>query len=163
MIQRVQSVFLALVAICMLALYFTSIVTVTYQNKKFIFSIFGLNEQGSENLNFLLFPTFLFGLTTTIVLLSFYCITAFKNRINQMKFVRLNTLLILIFIVVDVLAYDKIFDIILATNKNFSRDSSLVTYLFGSVTPVFALIFNILAFRGIKKDEDLVRSANRIR
>jgi len=80
-----------------------------------------------------------------------------------MKFVRLNTLLILIFIVVDVLAYDKIFDIILATNKNFIRDSSLVTYLFGSVTPVFALIFNILAFRGIKKDEDLVRSANRIR
>jgi len=162
-IQRIQSVFLALTAICMFALYFTSIATVAIGNKLFIFSIFGLNEQGSNNLNFPLFPTFLIGLTTTIFLLSFYCISAYKSRINQMKFVRLNTLLILIFIVIDVIAYEKMFSVIAAHLNSTSIIEKSVSYLFGSVTPFLALIFNILAFRAIRKDEELVRSADRLR
>ena len=36
-------------------------------------------------------------------------------------------------------------------------------YKFGTALPILGVIFNLLASRAIKKDEELVRSANRIR
>ena len=157
MIQRIQSVYLALVALCMLALYFSSIATFTSVNSLFIYSIFGLNMQGSANLELGIFPTFLLGLTTTIFALSLYSISLFKSRVKQMTFVRLNSLLLLLFIVIAVLAFNRSMEISMA------KVSVVTNYLFGSVAPFIALVLNMLAFRAIKKDEALVRSADRIR
>jgi hypothetical protein len=36
-------------------------------------------------------------------------------------------------------------------------------YAFGSVLPIFSLVFLILAIRGINKDEKLVKSLDRLR
>jgi glucan phosphoethanolaminetransferase (alkaline phosphatase superfamily) len=162
MLQRIQSVYLALVAICMMALYFTSVATFSNSSHIYIYSIFGLNMQGSNNLDIGMFPTFLLGLTTTTFLLSIYNISLFKTRVKQMTFVRLNSLLILFFIVLAVLAFNKSEEIIKAGLHN-ELNTLNRNFLFGSTTPFIALVLNVLAYRGIKKDEALVRSADRIR
>ena len=163
MIQRIQSVYLALVAICISALFFTSVATIHVSDKVFIFSIFSLNERGALNLEMGMYPTFLIGLSATVVVLSIYCITLYKTRINQLIFVRFNTILLLILLTLLVVAFDKSFDVIANFLGDVNRDVMATKYLFGVVTPFIALVLNILAYRGIKKDEELVRSADRIR
>lgn len=145
------------------SLFFSSIATIEFNNQMFIYSIFGLSEKGVKTIEFSMYPTFLIGLTATIFLNTIYCISAYKHRMNQMKFVMLNTLLILFFIVLYVLAYEKTFELIATYTSLVDTTTSKTSYLFGSITPILSLIFNILAYRGIKKDELLVRSADRIR
>jgi len=163
MIQRIQSVYLALVALCMFTLFFSSIATFLIGNDVFIYSVFGLHHQGKQALPLAVFPTMLLGLNATVFILTLYCVTAYKNRLNQLKFVRLNTLLILFFLVLDVVAFSKA-PAAIASYLNIEDTKQLATnYLFGAVTPIIALVLNMLAFKAIKKDEELVRSADRIR
>lgn len=77
-----------------------------------------------------------------------------------MTMVRFNTLLILLFVLMMFLGLNKSNEVIALETKSEIMNS---TYLFGIVIPFVALILNILGYRGIKKDEELVRSADRLR
>ena len=86
-----------------------------------------------------------------IAVLAFASIFLFTNRKLQMKVVLLNSLLSLLYMAF--LAYG-IFQHVGLSNYGFK---------IGAILPVFIFIFNVLAYAGIKSDENLVRSMDRLR
>ena len=114
------------------------------------FTIFGLSTT-QQDLNSW-FPYYIvIGLS---VALSLFAITQFKKRKRQLNLGKINYLLLLTTIVMLFLDSDNIGQK-LAIEK--------IQYGFGMYLPVVALAFTFLANRSIKKDEDLVRSVERLR
>lgn len=85
----------------------------------------------------------------------------FKNRVRQMRVVMVGFLFnvvyvfLLFFWAVD--AYGK------TMVQAMNADNLNVTWLAGAYAPIVAIVFFVLAHRGIKKDEMKVRAADRLR
>ena len=92
--------------------------------------------------------TKMFILTIVGTIFSLLGLFMFKNRKFQMKLIRLTVLIQMIIGVRLFMLFNK-FEVIL---------NNYLLFLL-----VFALIALIMAFRGVKKDDDLVRSVDRIR
>ena len=92
--------------------------------------------------------TKIFVLTSVGAIFSFLGLFLFKNRKFQMKLIRLSVLILIIIGVRIFMLFHK-FEVVL--NNSF---------LFLSA---FTLIALVLGYRGVKKDDDLVRSVDRIR
>lgn len=89
----------------------------------------------------------------TSSLLAFLSFFSFKNRQNQFVLNRINIVCNLLFIVFCILENYNIFSIIpIVGDSNFTK-----------LVPVVAIIFLVLANKSIKKDDDLVKSADRLR
>lgn len=156
MIQRIQSVFLLIVAILSAVLFFVPVAVLT--DVKFTYSqtVLGACDVNAQAL--LVDPTYhVAALNGAIGLIALITIFLFRNRKRQMLLCNLNLLLILAMIVLMFLAIDK------NTTSLQPGTTLTVMYRVGSYLAVAMLIFNFLANRFIKKDEDLVRSADRIR
>ncbi len=147
MIQRIQSVYLLLVALLMVAAIFCPLLEISRNDIVFSFHSFGI---GSD------FPTL--GVLTFAILsalLSFVNIFLYKKRKIQMKLALLNALLIVVYYVTTMVYLNAFLSKI--------DDSYTINVQFGIILPVVALIFNLLAISRIKKDENLVKSLDRIR
>ena len=133
MIQRIQSLFLL---IC-------SILNLLYCYQLYFghdIAMFFLDME--SNIPFeviLLFPLI-------ISVISFYTIFKYKNRQTQFVLNRLS--IILCFVFVGILIF--MFDII-------------SSFEWINLVPLFSIVLLVLANRAIKKDEDLIRSIDRIR
>ena len=88
-----------------------------------------------------------------IPVLSIIAIFLFRMRTIQLKLVRVQILLIIIFIAASVI-YS--FIIISKFNASFHGWYKLII-------PVLQMILSVLALRGIKKDDELVKSYDRLR
>jgi hypothetical protein len=79
-------------------------------------------------------------------------ILMYKRRLFQMRLIATSILLLFIAILFDALSL-------------FSQSSNGITYsfTFNMIFPFLAFVFSVLARRAIRKDEQLVRSADRIR
>lgn len=94
--------------------------------------------------------TALFGLSTTLSLLS---IISFKKRQNQFVIGRLNIILNLILL-----------GLFVYRSLNLSGGTATVSEKgIGMFLPIVAIVFLVLANKAIKKDEDLVKSVDRLR
>ncbi|MFV5685238.1 DUF4293 domain-containing protein [Flavobacterium sp. GB2R13] len=92
----------------------------------------------------------LFGLSTTLTLLS---IVSYKKRQNQFVIGRLNIILNLILL--GLFVYHSL---------NLSGETLAVSEKgIGMFLPVVAIVLLVLANKAIKKDEDLVKSVDRLR
>lgn len=149
MIQRIQSLWLFLAFIA--------------SGLIFIFPVFVFDNQGSvfiqsfdtiiisEIENYVRAGYVLAGLTALISGLSLANIFFYKKRILQMRICVYNVLLIL-------------FLLILTGIFSFTSNTGAVkTFGLSAVLPLIALILNLMARRSIKKDEELVKSVDRIR
>ncbi len=100
-------------------------------------------------------------MTIVVGLVALLCVFLYKNRVLQMRVVAVGFLLnvvyvfLLFFWAVD--AYGK--TMLQAMNAS---DLS-VTWQAGAYAPIVAIVFFLLAHRGIKKDEMKVRAADRLR
>jgi hypothetical protein len=165
MIQRVQTLFLAVVIVGMSWFCFSDIwVKVNEKTAaKIIFtptkltyiqaflednSLSNLSVTESNNVYILI-------VSAISAILSLISLFSFKKRVTQMKIGVLNSMLIVIIFAVT-------FYQISEANK-LLKHPELGEYKIGFFLPIFALISNILANYYIKRDEDLVRSADRIR
>jgi peptidoglycan/LPS O-acetylase OafA/YrhL len=92
-------------------------------------------------------------LNGTIGILTFVCIFLFRNRNLQLRLANVNLLLICILIGLLFFLADT-----LGTTVN-----APISYRYGSYLPLIQLVFTFLASRAIRKDEELVRSADRLR
>lgn len=92
---------------------------------------------------------FLFGLSTTFSLLG---ILLYKNRKNQFVIGRLN--IILNFILLGLFVYRSL---------NLSGEALVSEKDIGLFLPIVSIVFLALANKAIKKDEDLVKSVDRLR
>ena len=142
MIQRIQSIYLLLTVLISAALFFIPLFEVPSA------------VAGAGPVKFMITSNaLLLVLSCAIGALSFITIFIFKNRPFQMRICRL--ILILIFIMIGLLFY---------TSDTISNGlNQKVIYKIGTYLPLLQVVFVFLAHYGIKKDEKLVRSADRLR
>jgi Na+-transporting NADH:ubiquinone oxidoreductase subunit NqrE len=101
-------------------------------------------------------PTFYIAiLVVASALVAFYSISRFKNRLLQIKLGALNSLLM-----AGVLGLTLW---ISRQGEEIFAQPQYGTYSLGLYLPIVAMICNILANRFIRRDENLVRSADRMR
>ena len=159
MLQRIQSIFLLIVAVAMLLLNFFPIWSNTNEEGITItlYSFYLVNpEKGELGMTLALsyFPYLLVGaLALLSAFISIIEIFKYKNRLTQIKLGALNALLIAGCLVLAVY-------FIIDLQKELG---SYGQYMLGSSFPVIALVFNLLANRFIRRDEKLVRSVDRLR
>ncbi|MCB0395148.1 MAG: DUF4293 domain-containing protein [Flavobacteriales bacterium] len=154
MLQRIQTVFLILAAgFVMPLLYFPlGEVKMAEAEEAAPFYVYGLMDGLSGNVK--LFTVPLFVLLSLSILLSFVTVLLYKNRTRQMLIGRIILVALLIFqVAIFYYAYA-----IISHNEAWVFEMSPVTVL-----PVVSVVFVILALRAIRKDEELVRSMDRIR
>ena len=137
MIQRIQSLYMLLVAA--IAGGLTS-----------VFSLYTLENEGEifakDDLTY-------FGLFIASAILALITIFLFKNRKLQFVLNRLNILLNLILL--GIFVYRIL---------NLSGGTEIVSEKgIGVILPIISIVLLVLANRAIKKDEDLVKSVDRLR
>ncbi|WP_144892333.1 DUF4293 domain-containing protein [Flavobacterium tiangeerense] len=137
MIQRIQTVYLALVFIMTGVLLFFLPLWTLNDGKAYYF----MQNQ---------IYTIILGLSTMLTLVS---IISFKKRQNQFVMGRLNIILNMILLALFVYR-----------SLNLSGETPAVSKKgIGMFLPVLAIVFLVLANKAIKKDEDLVKSVDRLR
>jgi membrane protease YdiL (CAAX protease family) len=87
-----------------------------------------------------------------IALLAFSTIFLFKKRQNQFVLNRLNMILNLFLL-----------GFFVYRSLNLSGETEVSEKGIGMLIPVFSIVFLVLSNRAIKKDEDLVKSVDRLR
>ena len=136
MIQRIQTLYLLLAVVISGVLPFVFYLwTDTNGNEVFAQSIY-----------------YILGLFLGSVILSLISIFSFKNRKSQFILGRLN--IILNFILLGVFVYQSL---------NLSGETNVSEKGIGMILPIFSIVCLVLANKAIKKDEDLVKSVDRLR
>ena len=156
MIQRIQSIFLLIVVILSAVLFFVPVAELAGINVLYVQSIIKVCDtaEAGSCINPTYYIAALNGLVGLIALITIFL---FTNRKRQMLLGNLNMLLIIAMIVLVFYTIDK------NTGSIKSGVELMAVYKIGAYLPVLMLIFTFLANRFIKKDEELVRSADRIR
>ncbi len=143
MIQRIQSVYLLLVMLLSAALFFVNI----YSIEASIGATPGLQQFTVTSNTIYLILNCVSGLFALIT------IFLYKNRNLQVRLSNLNMLFMCIF--TGTVFY--------FADHGKTDPASIVHYGIGSYFPLIQLVFTFLAIRAIRKDEQLVRSADRLR
>lgn len=164
MIQRVQTIYLALAFICMVLMLFFPVYSIHASTEtdaiEVVFGAYGLQD---GNIAAGRFPVYL--IYIILALLTLTGIFLYKNRPRQLMITRINLILHIILTIGLYLFYyvGKSFvseALTEAVGENaevqFSMEAGL--YLLTATIP-----FLILAIRGIKRDEMLVKSLDRLR
>lgn len=145
MIQRIQTLYLILSATCLGSLFFLPFAT----------SIQPIPELMNDNVYDITDHPALLGITIIGLLLSVISIFSFKNRSTQKKLVNL---LIIICIMLPLVAL-----LFFYNEATYAPAKNLIKVDLGIFTPIVALIMSVLAWRGISKDDKIVRSMDRLR
>lgn len=160
MIQRVQTIYLFIASILTgLTAWFDLAVFYASDTEIFKYNLFGMQAVGEGD-------SFVPGnwivqvvLVAASALLALFIIFKFKNRKLQLKLGQLNYLL-LVAIILSV--YFSVKNLAHLNPLNEIENLKAV-YWIGFYMPVAAIAFQFLANRGIKKDEALVKSVERLR
>ncbi|WP_353780221.1 DUF4293 family protein [Winogradskyella sp. 3972H.M.0a.05] len=136
MLQRIQTVYLLLAAGISAGLIFVFHLWTTTEEVAFF---------AKDNYTYL-------GMFIGSALLSLISIFSYKNRKSQFVLGRLN--IILNFILLGVFVYQSL---------NLSGETNVSEKGIGILLPIFSIVFLVLANKAIKKDEDLVKSVDRLR
>ena len=136
MIQRIQSVYLVIIVLLGGIGPFMAYLWLDAQGDEF----FAKNE---------LFVAIAFYASAALALLTIFL---YKNRQNQFVTNRLNMILNLFLL-----------GFFVYRSLNLSGETLVSEKGIGMLIPVFSIVFLVLANRAIKKDEDLVKSVDRLR
>lgn len=161
MIQRVQTVYLALVLIFSFVGLMTTMGEWTFNGDVVAdFSNFSFNSYGSLN-QFQSYGPFCMGILLIVVMfLTLMSIMLFRKRLRQLRLTIISTILMVGY-VLSYACFAYKFDLML---QEISPDMELKFHLpFLAVLPILSIFLNVLAIIGIRKDEALVRSLDRLR
>ena len=162
MIQRIQTVYLLLVAVLSFAGLVSQIATYTVGEElvaafgNFTFMAYGSCESYQST-----GPYALGVLLILVIILSCMSIMLFNYRMRQLRLTILSSILLVGYIAVYALFayfYRENLDQMLSPTASATFHPRFV-----ALFPVFSLILNALAIHGIRKDEALVRSLDRLR
>lgn len=152
MIQRIQSVYLLIAAICSVACL--SLPVGRYVNDGLLSStMYNLWIVSSDGSGHTFTSTPLFVVQLLAAAISLYAIFMYKNRKQQMRLCIFSSLL---------LAGWYAIYAVLAVLCGGTGEVSFSPSIYGAL-PAVALILNVMASRSIRADERLVRAADRIR
>ncbi|MGK0387023.1 MAG: membrane protease YdiL (CAAX protease family) [Patiriisocius sp.] len=136
MLQRIQTIYLIIAALIMAALYIWFPVVTNAAGETII--------SNQEPL--------VFGLIFTSIALAIIAVLTFKKRQTQFVLNRLN--IILNFVLLGVFVYRSL---------NISGETLVSEKGIGVLLPILSIVFLAVANKAIKKDEDLVKSVDRLR
>ena len=149
MIQRKQSLYLLMAVILLIFNLFNPFI----KTELVYFDAFKLTYSGADTmLNISTYPLGIY--LIIVILLHLFTIFLFKNRRIQMRFTILSLLLALGF-------YGLLLFYHFMSKGNIPLNFNM--YSFGLVSPLLAAIFDFMAYGGIKRDEKLIRDAERLR
>jgi hypothetical protein len=155
MIQRIQTIYLV-VAVLLLAMpMMLRMALFTVQVQDGAYKLYPANVlfNGEEVLSTIVV---LASITVSVMLL-IYAIMQYKNRAFQMNLIKVSILSQLSFLVAVFFYLDKVKELAASSTETAVSYSPLLS------APVVAVFFCLLAIRSIKKDDALVRSADRLR
>ncbi|NMM49763.1 DUF4293 domain-containing protein [Marinigracilibium pacificum] len=167
MIQRIQTIFLLLVAVFMGAYAVMPIWEKVDKenNQAVVMSTFEMKygdidpeangivfTEVKEQKN-IMYVAGIAGLSAAVALMSLF---SFKKRLTQLKLNAFNSLLILASLIVPLL-------LVTDAKNYFNPEYPGTYYVFSLILPAGAVICNILANIFIRKDEKLIKSVDRIR
>lgn len=145
MIQRIQSIFYLLAALCAAGLFFLPLASSDKSASPFLEDkIFNVQDHIA-----------LLIITGLAVLLPLITIFLFKNRPLQIKLGALGLLFPLLVAGAGIWMFLK--------SGTAEIESAAVSQEFGLFLPIGVVIFGILANRFVKKDDELVKSSDRLR
>lgn len=154
--QRIQTVYLGLALVLMVLVDFLSLAEVLASGDNIAVSIKGYVNNGvTENADHLFFK---YGWILSIVVKVFIlgAILSFKNLKRQLTLVGISFALVLLFCA-------NMLSGIRSVGAILSLGDEAIVYQAGTYFPVAAVAFLILAIRGIRKDNALLKSVDRIR
>lgn len=157
MIQRIQSVFLAIIFVAGMLLFVSPILSFTSYENSYVMNAYHTinsvdNTVVSKNIG-------IGAMQGLVALLALVSIFLYKKRQLQIKLCKLNILMVAIQIAAIVLYID-------VAKENISPNAPndvLIGIKYGAIIPTLSWMFLYLSIRYIKKDEDLIRSADRLR
>jgi hypothetical protein len=143
MIQRIQTVYLLLTSVISGVLIFVFNLWETIKQEIFVVDLFSREAITLKVIPFMFFAS---------ALLALIAIFLFKNRKLQFVFGRIIILINLFLL-----------GLLIYLSLNLSGEASVSEKGIGMFLPVLAILFIVLANKAIKKDEDLVKSVDRLR
>ena len=142
MIQRIQTLYLLLTAIVSGGLIFVFNLWTVAETKKFAIDLFSEASVWNKMVPVLFF------LSAIVAIISIF---SFKNR--QQQFVLGRVIMLINLFLLGILIY---------LSLNLPGEGSSEKGI-GMFIPTVAILFSVMANRAIKKDEDLVKSVDRLR
>jgi hypothetical protein len=158
MLQRIQTLYLVLIAIATLLLFFFPLAD--YYNElhgNYKFFIYGIKCMDPEP-RVLFSPYFtlpLLALVTASFIFTVVTIFQYKNRLRQIRLCAFNMLANIVLVMVIFFFYAPKIKTLTLTEPDYN-------YV-GMILPLISIVLLILANRAIRKDEALVRSSDRLR
>ncbi|MCC8035781.1 MAG: DUF4293 domain-containing protein [Rikenellaceae bacterium] len=153
MLQRIQSLYLLFAVILMAMMLGMPLGRFLEGDNEYIFRAFGIYSETSEVGGAVVPLPYLGYLLVITALVPLVTIFFYKNRLLQIR---------LCFMEFVLLAGSQIFVIFYLVRAN-TIDDGTVSYSLLDIVPLIALVFVWLAYKGIVRDEALVRSLDRIR
>ncbi|WP_129714582.1 DUF4293 domain-containing protein [Pedobacter sp. SYP-B3415] len=155
MIQRIQSVWLLLACLVFVAMFFLPVLSTQAGNTTYHFYTIGISATENGSVPAGQKTEVSAGLVVANVILALLCfgnIFRFRNRRTQ-KRICLATIVLSFFFIGSCA--------VVAQDLPGGLEGAV--YGPGAFCPAIAVLLNILAIRGINKDEKLIRSADRLR
>jgi len=156
MIQRIQSLYLFAVCIILGMMFFFPIAGYYGELNTLKFTLLSVeNMVPDSTLVFSDFTTYpLLLLVIGIIIIAIAVIFQYKSRVRQLKWIKINILINTILIMGIFIIYSRW----LLSTAEASESFQTAAFF-----PLISLMFLVLAYRAIRKDEKLVRSADRLR
>lgn len=157
MIQRIQTLFLVLALISGVLVFFFPLANYyheLYGNYKLFVTDLKSMDPDPKITTSIWFTSPLWVIAGASVILTLISVFLYKNRLTQLKLVAFTILLNISFVVLVFIIY---------SNKITGLTQIEPSYQIGIFFPLITLVFLILANRFIRKDEALVKSADRLR
>ena len=158
MIQRKQTVFLALAALLAgLMFAFPLVEYDRVDHLRFILKLWGLFNIDGTPVPDVSLKLPIHAVTAILAALLLVCIFLYGSRARQLRFVRMTYLFALALQVGVLITHMSV--------RAYLAQGSSVEYSFGPAFffPIGILVFGFLAERGIRKDEELIKSMDRLR
>ncbi len=151
MIQRIQSIYLFLAVLALSLLYFFPLANFSNNQDIIIFNLSGFSRFSPLE-QIPTWPLIIINVFTIILMAVAFFL--FKKRPLQIRLIRIALMLNLGFIALTYLVYGDHLAL---------KIKMPINYELGSILPLIALVFQILAMYAISRDERLIKSIDRIR
>lgn len=154
MIQRIQSVYLFAAIVLTLCLFCFPYVEVLNGEITYATTTCYLSPSAIGLSKVVMMPLAI--VTCLAVIICFITLFTFRNRTRQMKLTKIS-------IYLQFLIFATMIAYIIGLSKALCADNLQFNLCFPMIFPIVNIILLVLAHRGIKKDDDLVKSADRLR
>lgn len=154
MIQRIQTLYLLTTFILTVLWYFTPLAELANNQEQLKYTIYGLKDPNGNYVFKTLVSSIIAAITSFVTVATIFL---YKNRMKQIRAAQFLLLLNTALIASAFLLIDKAKAALALTNE------VIINYSLSMTFPLISLVLIFMSIKAIKKDEELVRSADRLR